>query len=255
MRIAEPEFANDLANVEQLFRGDIKANDLRPGDFVKPKKDADEFFQVVSIRGGEEFGVEEFKRRVVVQNAAGEQKVMFWNQNAFLDEVRRPKDRAVLAGEPLPEAVRTPEEMNMQAVTVANGNAVLEINQDGNEFIAKGRILDNEGNEVYAFEGRYLTPEGAEAEAKALLRKAGQDLAGMARRNEGKPESKEKSMSVGVEPANVDQLPVVEVVEDLPVGVVEDILFIIKVIFILLILQFLIYNLKFYGDIVVFVFQ
>jgi DNA polymerase III subunit epsilon len=218
MRIAEPEFANDLANVEQLFRGDIKANDLRPGDFVKPKKDADEFFQVVSIRGGEEFGVEEFKRRVVVQNAAGDQRVMFWNQNAFLDEVRRPKDRKALAGEPLPEVVRTPEEINMQAVTVANGNAVLEITQDGDEFVAKGRILDNEGNEVYAFEGRYLTAEGAEAEAKALLRKAGQDLADMARRNEGKPESKEKSMSVGVEPANVDQLPVIEVVEDLPVG-------------------------------------
>jgi DNA polymerase III epsilon subunit-like protein len=219
MRIAEPDFANDFENVEQLFRGDIKANDLRPGDFVKPNKDKDEFFQVVSIRGGEEFGVEEFKRRVVVQNAAGEQKVMFWNQNAFLDEVRRPKDRKALAGEPLPEVVRTPEEVNMQAVTVAYGNAVLEIVKDGvMAFLAKGRILDNEGNEIYTFEGRYITPEAAEAEAKAYLRQAGQNLAEMARRREGKPESTEKSMAVGVEPANVDQLPVVEVVEDLPVG-------------------------------------
>jgi len=58
MRIAEPEFANDLEKVDQLFRGEIKANDLRPGDFVKAIKDKEEFFQVVSILGGEEFGVE-----------------------------------------------------------------------------------------------------------------------------------------------------------------------------------------------------
>jgi len=218
MRIAEPEFAENLENVDQLFRGEIKANDLRPGDFVKANKDRDEFFQVVSIRGGEEFGVEEFKRRIVVQNAEGEQKVVFWNQNAFIDEVRRPKDRKALAGEPLPEAERTPEEVNMQAVTVANGNAFLEIVQDGDEFVAKGRILDNGGNEIYAFEGRYLSQGGAEAEAKALLRRAAVEQADKARRDSGQPESKEKSMAVGVEPANVDQLPVVEVVEDLPIG-------------------------------------
>ena len=218
MRIAEPEFAQDLEKVDQLFRGDIKVNDLRPGDFVHAKKDDPEFFQVVSIRGGEEFGVEEFKRRVVVQNPEGLQKVLFWNQNAFLDEVRRPKNRAELAGEPLPEAERTPEDVNMQAVTVANGNAFLEVKQDGDEFVAKGRILDNEGNEIYTFEGRYLSQQGAEAEGRALLRRAAVELADQARRNEGRPESREQSVAVGVEPANVDQLPVVEVVEDLEVG-------------------------------------
>ena len=222
MRIAEPEFAQDLEKVDQLFRGDIKVNDLRPGDFVHAKKDDPEFFQVVSIRGGEEFGVEEFKRRIVVQNPEGLQKVMFWNQNAFLDEVRRPKNRAELAGEPLPQAERTPEDVNMQAVTVASGNAFLEVKQDGEEFVAKGRILDNEGNEIYTFEGRYLSQAGAEAEGKALLRRAAVEQADQKRRNEGKPESKEKSVAIGVEPANVDQLPVIEVVEDLPIGEGEN---------------------------------
>jgi DNA polymerase III epsilon subunit-like protein len=218
MRIADPEFAQDLENVDQLFKGEIRADDLRPGDFVKPKKDGDEFFQIVSVRGGEEFGIEEWKRRIVMQNANGEQKVAIWNWNAFLDEVRRPKDRKALAGEPLPEVVRTPEEINMQAVTVATGNGVLEINQEGNEFVAKGRLLDNEGNEIYAFEARFLTPEGAELEGKALLRRAAVEQADAARRNEGKPQSKAPSVSIGKEPANVDQLPVIEVVEDLEIG-------------------------------------
>ena len=218
MRIAEPGWADDFENVDVLNRGEIHANSLRPGDFVHPKKDDPEFMQVVSIRGGEEFGVEEWKRRVVMQNAEGEQKVAIWNQNAFLDEVRRPKDRKALAGEPLPEVVRTPEEINMQAVSVARGNAVLEINPDGAEFVMKARLLDDAGNEIYSVEGRYLSAEGAEAEGKALLRRAGAEYADGQRTNEGQPESKAKSVAIGNEPANVDQLPVVEMVDNLEVG-------------------------------------
>jgi hypothetical protein len=218
MRIAEPGWADNFENVDILNRGAIHANSLRPGDFVHPKKDDPEFMQIVSIRGGEEFGIEEWKRRVVMQNAEGEQKVAIWNQNAFLDEVRRPKDRKALAGEPLPEVVRTPEEINMQAVSVARGNAVLEITPDGKEFIMKARLLDDAGNEIYSVEGRYLSPEGAEAEGKALLRRAGAEFADRQRTNEGQPASKAKSVAIGNEPANVDQLPVVEMVENLEIG-------------------------------------
>jgi DNA polymerase III epsilon subunit-like protein len=218
MRIVEPGWADDFENVDVLDRGQIHANSLRPGDFVHPKKDDPEFMQIVSIRGGEEFGVEEWKRRVVMQNADGEQRVAIWNQNAFLDEVRRPKNRAALAGEPLPEVQRTPEEMNMQAVSVARGNAVLEITPDGEEFVMKARLLDDSGNEIYAVEGRFLSPEGAEAEGKALLRRAGAEFADRQRTNEGQPASKAKSVAIGNEPANVDQLPVVEMVENLEVG-------------------------------------
>ena len=218
MRIAEAGWADDMDNVEQIFRGGIKANDLRPGDFVKAKKDSDEFYQVISIRGGEEFGVEEFKRRIVLQNAEGDRRVVLWNQNAFLDEVRRPKDRAALAGEPAPEPQRTPEELNMQAVTVAAGNAVLEINPDGDDFVVRGRLLDNDGNEIYSFEGRYVTPEGAEAEGKALLRRAAADYAAQQRRNSNTEAREDKSVAVGNEPANVDQIPAVEFVEDLAIG-------------------------------------
>jgi hypothetical protein len=141
------------------------------------------------------------------------------NQNAFIDEVRRPKNRAELAGEPMPEQERTPEEMNMQAVSVARGNAVLQINAEGDEFVAKGRLLDNEGNEIYTFEARFVTPEGAELEGRALLRRAGADLAEQQRRNAGdQQQRKSQSVAIGVEPADVDQLPVIEVVEDLPAG-------------------------------------
>jgi hypothetical protein len=153
-----------------------------------------------------------------MQNAEGQKKVVIWNQNAFLDEVRRPKDRAALAGEPLPEAPRTPEDVNMQAVTVARGNAILEIKPDGNDFVMKARLLDDAGNEIYTVGGRYITPEGAEAEGKALLRRAGLEYAQKQRSDAGQPVSKEKSVAIGNEPADVDQLPVIEVVENLPVG-------------------------------------
>jgi DNA polymerase III epsilon subunit-like protein len=117
MRIAPAEFVEDLNNFEQIFRGGIKADQVRPGDFMRPKKDDDgEFFLVVSIRGGEDYGLDEWKRRFVLQNAEGERRVAVMNQNAFIDEVRRPKNRAELAGEPMPQPERTPEEMNMQAV-------------------------------------------------------------------------------------------------------------------------------------------
>jgi DNA polymerase III epsilon subunit-like protein len=220
MRIAEPEFVDNLDNFDQIFRGGIKADQLRPGDFMRPKKDDDgEFFQVVSIRGGEEFGLQDFKRRIVLQNAEGQRRVAVMNQNAFIDEVRRPKNRAELVGEPIPQPERTPEEMNMQAVSVAGGNAILQINPEGDEFVAKGRLLDNEGNEIYAFEARFITPEGAEAEGRALLRRAGADLAEQQRRNGGdQQQQKSPSVAIGVEPADVDQLPVVEIVEDVAVG-------------------------------------
>lgn len=219
MRIAEEGWADNLDNVEQLFRGDIKAADLRPGDFVRPKKDNDEFFQIVSIRGGEEFGVEEYKRRVVLQNAAGDRKVVFWNQNAFLDEVRRPKNRADLAAENAPEEVIRPiEELEMQAVEVAFGKGLLSVTAEDSQFVVKGKLLDDNGDVLYEFEGKYLSQEGAEAEGKALLRRAAVEQAEMARRREDKPEPKDPSVAIGQEPADVDNLPIVELVDGLPVG-------------------------------------
>jgi DNA polymerase III epsilon subunit-like protein len=222
MRIADPDFVNNPENVDALMRGEIKVENLRPGDFVRPNRDKDDFYQVVAIRGGDEFGVEEFKRRVLVQNKEGDQKVVFWNQNAFLDEVRRPKDRRVLAAGPedkdaLEEAgaleAAKPEmkDGEVKAVPTNLSDVKAKITRDGDNYVAEVNGADDNGNEV-KFDGVLPSREAAEEYVKRASAQAHSDM------KAARGEEKDKSLAVGNEPANINEIPQVEHVDDLPVG-------------------------------------
>ena len=221
MKIVDENFYNNVYEVDALMRGEIKVNNLRPGDFVRPNRDRPEFFQVVSIRGGDEFGVEEFKRRVVVQNKNGERKVVFWNQNAFLDEVRRPKDRRALAAsenektaaEEAAEASAKPVEMkngDTKAVPVPFSNIKAVIRRDGDEFeaVVEGQ---NARGEQERFNANFREEGQARDWAAVVANRMNRDM-GAARDDD------EKSVAIGEEPANVNELPVVEQIDDLPFG-------------------------------------
>ena len=96
MKIVGEEFYGDENNVDILRRGDIKAGELLPGDFVPINRGNPQMWQLVAV-GEEEELADGVKRRFFFQNDKGEKKNVLWRPNAFLDEVRRPKNRADLA--------------------------------------------------------------------------------------------------------------------------------------------------------------
>jgi DNA polymerase III epsilon subunit-like protein len=225
MRIVAEDWINNLDNVEQLFHGEIKVENLRPGDFVRAKLDRDKFWQVVAVRAGEEYGVQNFKRAVFVQNDEGQQRRVFWNQNAFLDEVRRPKNREDLVptnNDPTP--VQSPERSEDSytiPVSVPEGKGIVKVNKDGSDYVAEAILQDEEGNIVYNANARNLDKQKAESFARRLVQVFAEAL-GRERRSQAGEEPESKSIAVGVAPDNAGEIPRVEQIDNLPFGKGEN---------------------------------
>ena len=227
MRIAVKEFVNNPIRVEQLFRGEIKVENLRPGDFVRPKRDSDEFWQVVAIRAGEDFDITGNRVLVYVQNDEGKQLKVRWRRNAFLDEVRRPRNRAdLVAGENDPVANPEPDRKPNQAIAipvdVAAGQGYVRMSKDGDDFLAEVILNDEEGNPLYNMTVRRAEAAEAERIAKAAVKEFGRALASQRRQEAGEPEPQEQSIAVGDEPANAGEIPIVEQIDNLPFGKGEN---------------------------------
>ena len=227
MRIADKEYAENLDNVEQIFRGGIKVEQLLPGDFVRARREADDFWQVVAIRGGEEFNVADFKRVVFVQKPDGEQRRVYWNQNAFLDEVRRPKNRNDLVageGDPVanPEPERPADATNVIPVDVVAGQGFVRMKQDGGDFLAEVILNDEDGNPLYNMVVRRDDAPEAERIAKAAVQEFARALASQRRVAAGEEEKKEESVAVGDAPENAGEIPIVEQIDNLPFGKGEN---------------------------------
>jgi DNA polymerase III epsilon subunit-like protein len=221
MRIVAEDWINNLDNVEQIFRGGIKVENLRPGDFVRAKRDSDKFWQVVAIRAGEEYGVENFKRAVFVQNDEGQQRRVFWIQNAFLDEVRRPKNRLDLVptdNEPTPQQAPERSEDNYTIpVSVPNGKGIVKVQKNDNEFVAEAILQDEDGNVIYNANARNLDKQKAENFARRLVQVFAEAL-GREQRSQAGEEPDSKSIAVGVAPDNAGEIPRVEQIDNLPFG-------------------------------------
>lgn len=225
MRIVAEDWINNLDNVEQLFHGEIKVENLRPGDFVRAKLDRDKFWQVVAVRAGEEYGVQNFKRAVFVQNDEGQQRRVFWNQNAFLDEVRRPRNRFDLVptnNEPTPQQTPERSEDNYTIpVSVPNGKGIVKVNKDGSEYVAEAILQDENGNVIYNANARNLDKQKAENLARRLVQVFAEAL-GREQRSEAGEEPDSKSIAVGVAPDNAGEIPRVEQIDNLPFGKGEN---------------------------------
>jgi DNA polymerase III epsilon subunit-like protein len=225
MRIVAEDWINNLDNVEQLFHGEIKVENLRPGDFVRAKLDRDKFWQVVAVRAGEEYGVQNFKRAVFVQNDEGQQRRVFWNQNAFLDEVRRPRNRFDLVptnNEPTPQQTPERSEDNYTIpVSVPNGKGIVKVNKDGSEYVAEAILQDEDGNVIYNANARNLDKQKAENFARRLVQVFAEAL-GREQRSEAGEEPDSKSIAVGVAPDNAGEIPRVEQINNLPFGKGEN---------------------------------
>jgi DNA polymerase III epsilon subunit-like protein len=234
MRVAEAGWADQTENVEKVFRGEIKVEDLRPGDFVRVKKDSEEFWQVIAIKGGEEFGVEEFKRAVFVQNARGEQRRVYWRQNAFLDEVRRPRNRADLVpneSDPTPaELPKRPDNFTVP-ISVPLGRAEMKIEKRGTDkYFYSSAFYNEEGEEVFAVQGiiSKKSVEEVEVEVRDRIRAFANAYAEEKRKEDLEagvidviPE-RAPSISIGEEPVNSGEIPRVDLIDDLPFGTGEN---------------------------------
>jgi DNA polymerase III epsilon subunit-like protein len=225
MRIVDAAWPNNEENVDQLFKGQIKVEDLRPGDFVRAKLGENEFWQVIAVRGGEQFGVEEYKRAVFVQNAEGQQRRVYWRQNAFLDEVRRPKNRADLVpsqGFPVvPAVVERSEDKYTIPVSVPVGKGIIKVDKKDGVYVAQVIFEDEEGNEVYTAAARNLDKKVAEKYARRLLQFFAEAYE-KERQVEAGTENGSKSIAVGTAPDNAGEIPRIDLIDDLPFGEGEN---------------------------------
>ena len=255
MRLMERDWILDDANTVLLPRDDIRMRDLLPGDFMQ-SKDGNTVWQVVALRGGEEFGLEPGKVKVYRRNIETGEVSTYTNYHGTrLDGVRRainPEDLNIPEGsneiaindpvafpdkpegdliaindpvksEPAAEEPAEPY-VHYSDVDVPQGQAgpaaaKVTVTQDGEIFLMEAVVYGPDGQEVYRAEGSYRTREGAQAEGEALIQQFAKGNIDQQREEQGDvPEARATDVPVsrGDIPAGANNAPEQIEVDNLP---------------------------------------
>ena len=245
MILKDRDWALDDKNTVLLPRENIRMRDLLPGDFMQ-SKDGNIVWQVVAVRGGEEFGLAPGKVRVYRKNVeTGELSTYEHFHGVFLDGVRRPinprdldapatvvpeEGAPVIANEK--EDVANIEEKSVAGDVVfrksvdiggfADGYIRIKKNKEGRYEVLVG-IVDNNDEALLTFTNDYRTYEAAVAEAEAVLKERADELLAEKRQGMAEPEearAKDVPVSRGDLPANANDVPQIIEVENLPADIV-----------------------------------
>ncbi len=247
MRMMDRDWILNPDNAVLLPRENIRMRDLLPGDFMS-SKDGNTIWQVVAVRGGEEFGLAPGKVRVYRRNIeTGEVSTYEHFHGVFLDGVRRPKNPEDLnvpevmpEGEAAPFIANDPVDLDKNAQDagaervwldafdlpgVGIGTIIIDKTPEG-KFALRALIHNSDGNEIYRVEEEYRTAEGAKAEGEALLNLQGKDLLEQNRKEQAEPEearAKDVPISRGDIPGDANNAPKIIEVQDLPDNLAGDI--------------------------------
>lgn len=241
MILKDRDWALDDANTVLLPRENVRMRDLLPGDFMQ-SKDGNTVWQVVAVRGGEEFGLKPGRIKVYRVNIEnGELSTYEHFHGVFLDGVRRPinprdldapetvaPDQAapVIINEPenpakIEEESKPGDKIYRKSVDIggfADGYIRISKNKDG-KYTAIVGIVDNNDEAIYSFSQDYRTYEGALAEAEAILKERADELIAERRAGAAEPEearAKDVPVSRGDIPANAGDAAEIVEVENLP---------------------------------------
>jgi hypothetical protein len=222
MRLMERDWILDDENTALLPRDEIRMRDLMPGDFMQ-SKDGNTIWQVVAVRGGEEFGLEPGRIKIYRRNIeSGELTTYEHFHGVRLDGVRRAinpsdlnipegseeiaiNDPAAFPDKPegdliaINDPVKSPSkdkkkeeelvahysDVDIPQAQAGAAAAKLNITKDGDRFLMEVVVYDQDGKEVYRAEGSYRTREGAEAEGKALLHQFAAGVVAQKREEQG----------------------------------------------------------------------
>jgi len=244
MILKDRDWALDDKNTVLLPRDNARMRDILPGDFMQ-SKDGKIVWQVVAVRGGEEFGLREGRIKIFRKNVEDGSISTYehWH-GTRLDGVRRPinprdldapatvapeEAAPVIANEK--ENVANIEEKSVAGDVVfrksvdiggfADGYIRIKKNKEGRYEVLVG-IVDNNDEALLSFNADYRTYEAAVAEAEAVLKERTDEL--LAERRQGMPEpaearAKDVPVSRGDLPANAENAPEIIEVENLPADV------------------------------------
>jgi hypothetical protein len=248
MRMMDRDWVLNPDNAALLPRENIRMRDLLPGDFMS-SKDGNTIWQVVSVRGGEEFGLAPGKVRVHRRNIEnGEVSTYEHFHGVFLDGVRRPKNPEDLnvpevmpEGEAAPFIANDPVDLDKNAEEagaeriwfdafglpgIGIGTIIIDKTPEG-KFALRALIHNSDdGNEIYRVEEEYRTAEGAKAEGEALIKLHAKDLLDQKRNEQAEPEearAKDVPISRGDIPGDANNAPQIIEVQDLPNDFAGDI--------------------------------
>jgi DNA polymerase III epsilon subunit-like protein len=247
MRMMDRDWVLNPDNAVLLPRENIRMRELLPGDFMS-SKDGNTIWQVVAVRGGEEFGLEPGKVRVYRRNIEnGEVSTYEHFHGVFLDGVRRPKNPEDLnvpevmpEGEAAPFIANAPVDLDKNAEKaeaervwldaldlpgVGIGTIIIDKTPEG-KFALRALIHNSDGDEIYRVEEEYRTAEGAKAEGEALLNLQGRDLLEQNRKEQAEPEearAKDVPIARGDIPGDANNAPQIIEVQDLPGNLAGDI--------------------------------
>jgi DNA polymerase III epsilon subunit-like protein len=227
MVLKDREWALDDKNTVLLPRDNIRMRDLLPGDFMQ-SKDGRQVYQVVAVRGGEDFGLDAGRIKVYRKDVdSGELSTYEHWHGTRLDGVRRPinpRDLDAISNsktfEDLPDKIKpvaespepeiieiianNPIDVEKLEAEPAEDKALLaEYNnvpgigsefigiyrsKDDQKFVYQVRLYDEKGNQIYAAEERFRTYAAADAEARAILDEQKKDLVAQRRQEQQEPE-------------------------------------------------------------------
>lgn len=205
MRLMKREWILDENNTFLMDRNNARMENIFPGDFMS-SKDGDIIWQVVAVRGGEEFGLAPGRIKIYRRDIDnGELKTYEHWHGTRLDGVRRAKDpndlnlpdndtQEFVANAPEPQL--TPENIGDAPIIAnyavgENHSARYAISKNANgKYDMEAAVFDKDGNQIYNVGGSYHTPEGAKAEAEALIKQHVMGLDGQAQQEQATPDAK-----------------------------------------------------------------